>query len=129
MSTVSRNCRKRAQRLRGGCENTTLPPGSRWQAPWTLRSKRGLPQFTCITRVSPELRGKGPGPVRKCPRDVDWRESVTRAKTAAFPDVRPCEGGSGPALRRTHLPTPTACRRDAGRETYPPHFPPLPMPP
>ena len=129
MSTVSRNCRKRAQRLRGGCENTTLPPGSRWQAPWTLRSKRGLPQFTHTPCVSPEMHATGPGLVRKRPGCVDWRVSVMRAKTAAFPDVRPREGGSGPALRRTPTPTPTACRRDAGRETYPPHFSPLPMPP
>ena len=60
MSTVSRNCRECAQRLRGGCENTTAPPGSRSQTPWVLRPKRGLPQFT--HKLQRDLRCWRPGP-------------------------------------------------------------------
>ena len=60
MSTVSRNCRECAQRLRGGCENTTAPPGSRLQIPWVLQPKRGLPQFT--HKLQRDLRCWRPGP-------------------------------------------------------------------
>ena len=112
MSTVSRNCWKCVQRLRGGCENTTLPPGSRMTDPRTLRSGRGFPQFT------PKM---GPDPVLVRPDREMWRARALRAKTAAF---------SQPALRRnSKIHIALASWRDAARETYPPHFTLLPMPP
>ena len=139
MSTVSRNCREREQRLRGGRDDTTLPPGSRRQDPWTLRSKRGSPQYSHIMRQvlfrrasSPtELCRLQPGPGHKCCAVWRWRVPVLRAKIAAFPDVHSRRtGGRGiPALRRTPSFHSFANRRNAGRGTYPPHFSLCPMPP
>ena len=129
MSTVSRNCWKCVQRLRGGCENTTLPPGSRMTDPRTLRSGRGFPQFTPKLQRILIVQGfalagmgcLGPDPVLVRPDREMWRARALRAKAAAF---------SQPALRRnSKIHIALASWRDAGRETYPPHFTLLPMPP
>ena len=135
MSTVSRNCQNRAQRLRGECENTASPPGSRWTDPWVLRPKRGFPQFTPkLQRIlivqGFALAGMGClGPdasVLERPDREMWRARVMRAKTAAS-----CLKKPGGSLRASAGWT-ASCRtlfplykrwREAGRETYPPSFP------
>ena len=137
MSTVSRNCRECAQRLRGGCENTTAPPGSRLQIPWVLRPKRGLPQFT--HKLQRDLRCWRPGPGALACRPTWIGESLSRGPkplrflyaTARFPaSPRGKAGVCGPASCRTSSPHFLASWRDAGRETYPPHLSPAcPMPP
>ena len=139
MSTVSRNCWECVQRLRGGCENTTLPPGSRMTDPRTLRSGRGFPQFTPKLQRILIVQGfalagmgcLGPDPVLVRPDREMWRARALRAKTAAFPEATARFGGRGDlALRRkSTLSKLLASWRDAGRETYPPHFTLLPMPP
>ena len=126
MSTVSRNCRECAQRLRGGCENTTAPPGSRCQTPWVLRPKRGLPQFT--HKLQRDLRCWRPGPGALACRPTWIGESLSCGrKSLRFLKLRlrlaKAGGGrSDPASCRTPFPHSFASRRDAGRETYPPHF-------
>ena len=111
MSRTCLCCQKHDQRPRSVREVLT-DPGSRMQAPWILRSRRGSPQFT------PKM---GPDTVLVRPDREMWRARALRAKAAAF---------SQPALRRnSKIHIALASWRDAGRETYPPHFTLLPMPP
>ena len=106
------HCLTHEQRPRSVRKALTAP-GSRRSAPWTLRSKRGLPQFTHTSLQ--------PGSVRKCCAVWNWRERALQAKTAAFQGWASC---------RTHsFFTPTACRRQARTGTVPPFSPLTPMPP
>ena len=137
MSRAYLHCLTHEQRPRSVSKALTAP-GSRRSAPWTLRSKRGLPQFTHTPCVSPEAHATGPGSVRKCPGCVDWRVRALRAKTAAFLDATArCSalphgkaGVSGRAYRRIqYLLFTTACRRQARTGTVPPFSPLIPKPP
>ena len=120
MSRAYLHCLTREQRPRG-MDKAFISPGSRRSAPWTLGSKRGLPQFTHTPRSSLEECATGPGSVRKCPGCVDWRVRALRAKTAAF---------QGWAFRRIQYPLfTTACRRQARTGTVPPFSPLIPKPP
>ena len=137
MSRAYLHCLTHEQRPRG-MDKASISPGSRRSAPWTLRSKRGLPQFTHTPRSTLEECATGPGSVRKCPGCVDWRVRALRAKTAAFLDATArCSalphgkaGVSGRAYRRIqYLLFTTACRRQARTGTVPPFSPLIPKPP
>ena len=98
MSTVSRNCRECAQRLRGGCENTTAPPGSRWQTPWVLRPKRGLPQFTHKLQRATRCWRPGPGALACRPTWIGESLSCGR-KSLRFPKLRSNPATAGGVIR------------------------------
>lgn len=147
MSVVSLHCQNRVQRLRGGRADTTPPPGSRSPAPWILRSKRGLPQYTHANLPPlPRARAQTPGgtgglrpgfSALACRSAWTWRERDLQAKIAAFPGATAARlSPSGEVRRRGRALRPTppfplhACRCGARTETVPPPFlPRSPMPP
>lgn len=139
MSVVSLHCQNRVQRLRGGCADTTPPPGSRSSAPWILWSKRGLPQYTHANPPPLHLaRAQTPGgtdgarpgfSALACRSAWTWRVRGLRAKIAAFPGAmtaRPSPPGDGRRRGRALRPPPPfplhACRCRARTETVPPPF-------
>ena len=138
MSRAYLHCLNHVQRPRL-VDQASISPGSRMSAPWVLRSKRGLPQFTHSKWSS---SGDCPArPCQDCKRRVtwNWRERPLQAKTAAFLDATarhspPPKSGDGVSGRTAFCrpplsPTPQACWREAGTETVPPFFPMQPMPP
>ena len=104
MSRACRHCQNQVQRLRSFTQAVN-DPGSRTSAPWILRSRRGSPQFT--PNMGPDAT------VLERPDREMWRARSLQAKTAAF---------SGTALRHTPTYEPNACRREAGKKTFPPLF-------
>ena len=137
MSRAYLHCLNHVQRPRL-VDQASISPGSRMSAPWVLRPKRGLPQFTHSKWSS---SGDCPArPCQDCKRRVtwNWRERPLQAKAAAFLDAtarwsvlpRGKAGVRGRAGCRIHsLLSTTACRRQARTGTVPPFFPINPMPP
>ena len=142
------HCLNHVQRPRSVTQ-AVAGPGSRMSAPWILRSKRGLPQYTHANLPPlPRARAQTPGgtgglrpgfSALACRSAWSWRERDLQAKIAAFPGATarrspPPKSGCGVSGRTAFCrpplsTTPQACWREAGTETVPPIFPHLPMPP